>query len=51
VQARIARDPAYRVELLREGVASLFAGDLGTGEAIFREYICPRTGFEELSDM
>ena len=39
VQARIARDPAYRKELLREGVACLLSGDLDTGKAILRDYI------------
>lgn len=34
VQARIRKDPAYRKELLREGVECLLAGDLDTGRAI-----------------
>lgn len=34
VQARIARDPAYRMALLREGVECLLSGDLDTGKAI-----------------
>jgi len=51
VQARIARDPAYRKELLREGVECLLSGDLNTGKAILRDYINATIGFEELSDM
>ena len=39
VQARIKQDRKYRKELLREGVASLLAGDLDTGKAILRDYI------------
>jgi len=51
VQARIARDPAFRKELLREGVECLLSGDLDTGKAILRDYINATIGFEELSDM
>jgi hypothetical protein len=51
VQARIRRDPAYRKELLREGVECLLAGDLDTGKAILRDYINATIGFEELSDL
>ena len=36
VQARIARDPAYRKELLREGVECLLSGDLDFREAARR---------------
>lgn len=39
VHAGIARDPAYRVALLREGVECLLSGDLDTGKAILRYYI------------
>jgi len=49
VQARIKQDRKYRKELLREGVASLLAGDLDTGKAILRDYINATIGFEELS--
>jgi hypothetical protein len=51
VQARIAHDPKYRKELLREGVEWLLVGDLDTGKAILRDYINATIGFEELSDM
>jgi len=49
VQARIARDSAYRKDLLREGVECLLTGDLDTGKAILRDYINATIGFEELS--
>jgi hypothetical protein len=49
VQARIKQDRKYRRELLREGVASLLAGDLDTGKSILRDYINATIGFEELS--
>ena len=51
VQARIARDRAYRKELLREGVECLLTGDLDTGKALLRDYINATIGFEKLSDM
>ena len=51
MQARIARDPAYRKELLREGGECTLSGDLNTGKAILRDYINATIGFEELSDM
>jgi hypothetical protein len=51
VQARIRKDPAYRRELLREGVQCLVSGDLDTGKAILRDYINATIGFEELSDL
>jgi hypothetical protein len=49
VQARLADDPEYRKELLREGVECLLAGDLDTGKATLRDYINATIGFEELS--
>lgn len=49
VQARLARDPAYRRELLREGVECLLSGDLDTGKAVLRDYINATMGFEALS--
>lgn len=49
VQARLAREPAYRRELLREGVECLLSGDLDTGKAVLRDYINATMGFEALS--
>ncbi len=51
VQARLKRDPAYRKELLREGVECLLSGDLEMGKAILRDYINSTIGFEELSEV
>ena len=51
VQARIAQDPEYRKELLREGVECLLTGDLDTGKAMLRDYINATIGFEELSSL
>jgi hypothetical protein len=49
IQARIQKDPAFRNELLREGVECLLSGDLETGKAILRDYINATIGFEKLS--
>jgi len=51
IQARIANDPAFPDELLREGVECLLAGELETGKAILRDYINATIGFEKLSDV
>ncbi len=49
IQARIQSDPAFRDELLREGVECLLAGEMETGKAILRDYINATIGFEKLS--
>jgi DNA-binding phage protein len=49
VQARLAGDPKFRKELLREGMECLLAGDLETGKTILRDYVNATIGFEELS--
>ncbi len=51
IQARIESDPAFRDELLREGVECLLAGELETGKAILRDYINGTIGFEKLSGL
>jgi DNA-binding phage protein len=51
VQARVAREPKFRKELLRESVECLLAGDLETGKALLRDYINATIGFEELSEL
>ena len=48
IQARIERDPAFREELLKEGVDCLLSGDLDTGKAVLRDYINATVGFEKL---
>ena len=50
IQARVRRDPAFREELLREGVECLVSGDMETGKAILRDYINATIGFEKLGD-
>ena len=49
VQARVRRDPAFRVELLRLGVQFLVSGDIETGKAVLRDYINATVGFEDLA--
>jgi len=51
IQARIESDPAFRDELLREGVECLLTGELETGKAILRDYINATIGFETLSNL
>jgi len=51
IQARIKSDPAFRNELLREGVECLLAGELETGKAILRDYVNATIGFEKLSGL
>jgi DNA-binding phage protein len=48
VAARVARDPAFRAALLREGIDALLAGELATGKAVLRDYINATVGFEAL---
>ncbi|ADJ29886.1 DNA-binding protein [Nitrosococcus watsonii] len=49
IQARVARDPAFREALLKEGVEALLSGDMTTGKAVLRDYINATVGFETLS--
>ena len=51
IQARIARDPAFREELLKEGVECLLSGDVDTGKAVLRDYINATIGFRELGGL
>jgi len=39
VQKHVADDPAFAEALLRDGVETLLSGDVGTGDAILRDYI------------
>ena len=48
VKDRAARDPAFREELLKEGVECLLAGDVDAGKIVLRDYINATIGFEEL---
>jgi len=51
VRARVLRDPAFRKELLREGVESFLSGDVETGKSILRDYINATIGFSELAEI
>ncbi len=51
IQARVERDPAFREELLKEGVECLLSGDVDTGKAMLRDYINATIGFEELGSL
>ncbi len=50
IQARIRRDPAFRKELLREGVECFLSGDVETGKALLRDYINATIGFADLAE-
>jgi len=51
VRARVQRDPAFRRELLREGVESFLTGDVETGKSVLRDYINATIGFNELAEI
>ena len=48
IQARVRRDPAFRAELLKDGVQCLLSGDMETGKMVLRDYIKATVGFEQL---
>lgn len=49
IRARVERDPKFRKELLREGIASMLDGDVTTAKTILRDYINATVGFTQLS--
>jgi len=49
IKDRVARDAAFREELLKEGIECLLTGDLDTGKAVLRDYINATIGFDALS--
>ena len=51
IQARIERDPAFRQELLKEGVECLLSNEVDTGKAILRDYINAAIGFREFGEL
>ena len=51
IQARVQRDPAFRRELLREGVETMLHGDVETGKTALRDYINATIGFGELAEV
>jgi DNA-binding phage protein len=48
VQARAARDPAFREAMFQEAMQSLLQGDVDGGRAALRTYINATLGFERL---
>ena len=51
VKDRVERDPAFREELLKEGIECLLTGDVDTGKAILRDYINATIGFDALATL
>jgi hypothetical protein len=51
VLERIARDPQFGRELLREAIECLLSGDLETGKSLLRDYINGTVGFEALGQV
>ena len=49
IKARVERDPAFRRELLREGVETMLNGDVETGKTVLRNYINATVGFPKLA--
>lgn len=45
IMARVQRDPAFRSELLREGVESMLNGVVETGKTVLRNCINATIGF------
>lgn len=50
IRARVASDPKFRKELLREGIESLLAGDTASAKTILRDYINATVGFTQLAE-
>ena len=50
-QARVQRDPEFRVRLLKEGVDCMLAGDIDTGKLVLRDYINATIGFSGLGEL
>jgi hypothetical protein len=48
IKDRVARDPAFREELLKEGIECLLTGDVDTGKAVLRDFINATIGFDAL---
>jgi DNA-binding phage protein len=51
IRARVQRDPAFRKELLREGIECFLSGDVKTGKTVLRDYINATVGFSELAEI
>ena len=48
ILARLARDPEFRQELLKEGIDSLLSGDVDTAKVVLRDRINATIRFPEL---
>ena len=51
VKDRVESDPAFREELLKEGIECLLTGDMDTGKTILRDYINATIGFDALGSL
>ena len=51
IQARVERDPAFRQELLKEGIDCLLSGEVEVGKVVLRDFINATVGFEGLGDL
>lgn len=51
IRERAQADPAFRQELLREGLALCYTNDFVTGRSILRNYINATIGFPRLAEM
>src|SRR5580658_8938388 len=51
IRARVARDPKFRRELLREGIECMLSGDIATAKTILRDYINATVGFNALAEV
>jgi len=51
IRARVARDPAFREELLKEAVECLLSGEVETGKAVLRDLVNATIGFEALGGL
>lgn len=51
LQQRAERDPAFRRELLREGVCYLLSGDVTVGMMVLHDYIHATVGFPKLGEV
>ncbi|MGH8608803.1 MAG: DNA-binding protein [Gammaproteobacteria bacterium] len=49
IQARVARDPAFRDALFIEALNAYLSGDTETGKAMLRDLINATVGFEQLA--
>jgi DNA-binding phage protein len=49
IHERTRREPAFRQNLLREGLQLMNNGDFATGRSVLRNYITATIGFSELA--